>query len=604
MFVSKRAITQTQTIIIAVIAIIAAVAITYYATRPAPTPTPLIVDTDGDGVPDSDDQWPGRDDKTFGEILYVAPEGVSYSGLWTFDAFSGHGAACLMIEVYEGLVTVGKNLDEFVPALAESWEVSEDGKVYTFNLRKGVTFTTDSDGDGELDPFNAECVKYTFDWAEKIGTPVEVGGWPYDHCEIIDDYTVKLYLKHPCAWAISILADPHSGCMIVNPKFVEKNGGPENDEFLQTHADGTGPYMVEEFVLEEHTIFVANPNYWRGWEGKHIKKIVMRDIPEVITREMLLARGDLDVSFTPLPYIPELKARIESENLPLQILDKDADGNTLKSMKVMYLWLNSKVPPTNELVVRKGFAHSFDYDNYIEEVLRGLAKAAYMDIPSGCEWAFEATRDIGEHAGYEFNLTKAKEYFDKASPEAKKILYEDGIKLPYLGGTGYVLMKGGALMWKSDLEKIGVKMILEEIDWSAWYDALVDSPIGELSWEIDFPDPNNAIYYQCHMLPLGYGSSWIEDGGWNAAGAGNDEIDALADEAAREVDRAKRIELYCKLETAAAEQCWWLFLYEPSTLQVTRTPGNIAATYVHGWELLGTTYMHSTYYTLYKEPVS
>ena len=201
-----------------------------------------------------------------------------------------------------------------------------------------MTFTTDSDGDGELDPFNAECVKYTFDTAEELGTPAEVGGMSYDHTEIISDYKVKIYLKTGIPWALSVMANPHSGYIIVDPKFIEKHGGPRNETFLQTHGDGTGPYMVKEFVTEDHTTLVANAHYRKGWEGPHIKKVVLRDIPEAVTREMLLARGDLDVANILPTYIPEFRARIKSENLPFYWLDKDPHGEPLVGLKTMYLW--------------------------------------------------------------------------------------------------------------------------------------------------------------------------------------------------------------------------------------------------------------------------
>jgi ABC-type transport system substrate-binding protein len=117
----------------------------------------------------------------------------------------------------------GDSLD-LKPCLATKWDISPDGKVYTFHLRKGVKFYPSGD------PFNAQTAKFTFDTAfgGESTAPVDLfgtGDWiQFDRCEIVDDYTIKLHLKRPLAWFIRMTTYIGTGGMI-NPKFVNAHGG-------------------------------------------------------------------------------------------------------------------------------------------------------------------------------------------------------------------------------------------------------------------------------------------------------------------------------------------------------------------------------------------
>src|SRR5262249_44342590 len=139
---------------------------------------------------------------------------------------------------------------KFVPGLAEKWDVSPDAKTYTFNLKKGVKFH-----DGT--PFNGAAVKFTLDRivdpATKAGQSHDQLG-PYDHTEVVDDYTIKVVMKQPYA---PLLTNMNGYLGIVSPTAVQKMGLAE----FARHPVGSGPFIFKEWVPKDHVTLVKNPDY-------------------------------------------------------------------------------------------------------------------------------------------------------------------------------------------------------------------------------------------------------------------------------------------------------------------------------------------------------
>lgn len=185
--------------------------------------------------------------------------------------------------LYETLVNIGPN--GYEPCLAESWSISEDGKVYTFNIRKGVTFS-----DGTI--CDANAIKTNFDailenksrhtWLEMMHLLESV--------DLVDDYTIQIKLSKPYYPMLTELGITRPFAMI-SPKAM-KNGSTKNG--VNAYI-GTGPYILKNFVTDEYAIFEANENYW----GKvpEIKKILVKVIPDNQTRILALEKGEIDLIF-------------------------------------------------------------------------------------------------------------------------------------------------------------------------------------------------------------------------------------------------------------------------------------------------------------------
>ena len=185
--------------------------------------------------------------------------------------------------LYETLINIGPN--GYEPCLAESWNISEDGKTYTFNIRKGVTFS-----DGTI--CDAHAIKANFDailenksrhtWLEMMHLLESV--------DLIDDYTIQIKLSKPYYPMLTELGVTRPFAMI-SPKAM-KNGSTKDG--VNAYI-GTGPYVLKKFVTDEYAIFEANENYW----GKvpDIKKILVKVIPDNQTRILALEKGEIDLIF-------------------------------------------------------------------------------------------------------------------------------------------------------------------------------------------------------------------------------------------------------------------------------------------------------------------
>ena len=185
--------------------------------------------------------------------------------------------------LYETLVNIGPN--GYEPCLAESWNISDDGKIYTFNIRKNVKFS-----DGTI--CDANAIKANFDailenknrhtWLEMMHL--------LEGVDLIDDYTIQIKLSKSYYPMLTELAVTRPFAMI-SPKAM-KNGSTKDG--VNAYI-GTGSYILKEFVTDEYAVFEANENYW----GKipEIKKILVKVIPDNQTRILALEKGEIDLIF-------------------------------------------------------------------------------------------------------------------------------------------------------------------------------------------------------------------------------------------------------------------------------------------------------------------
>jgi peptide/nickel transport system substrate-binding protein len=466
-------------------------------------------------------------------------------------------------ETYEGLTRYEDGSLDFKPCLAEKWEMSPDGKSYTFYLRKNVKFYPSGD------PFNAQAVKFSYD--EAFGpaaiAPVPLFGgldWvQYDRCEVIDDYTVKIYIKRPLAWFMGMTAYVSVGG-IMNPKWVAAHGGApkserEIDPYFSWHQDVTGPYIVDEFVAGDRIVLKRNPTYWMGWTGalaNRPERIVFRIVPEPATRIMLLARGDADVGYVDLAYLPELENRIKSEKLPL-VIDKEPN---LDQLNIVF---DHNSLPTSDVHIRKMLAWSFNYDSYIANVMNGYGVRMTSFIAPGMKG------HMTDIPYYTFDLAKAKAELELASKEAQEMVKKE-IKITYT--TGYAIGKEGYLMWKADLAKIGVNLVLNEVAYQTYKDYQYGGGMSMLDrrWQPDFLDPS-AFYM-------------FMDNSYRVAqkfGTTPDWVDQLFEKAAFETNWEARMKIFRQLEEWAYENVPYIKVAHPTGGTDTNVRGSWVKGYSH-----------------------
>lgn len=299
------------------------------------------------------------------EITLVVAASVQYGE--SFDIFKTNTTMPPHSMIYETLVTVDYNF-EFEPGLAKSWEVSEDGLTWTFHLRQGVKFH-----DGSA--FNADVVKW---WIGGMKEGVSSGTFKtLTDTQVVDDYTIAMTFESPYPNLLYNLSTTFSG--IMSKEAYEKYG----DEYGVKYAVGTGPFMLEEWVQNDHLVLVKNPDYnwapeWTGHTGPaKVDKILYRIIPEDATRTIELQSGNVHLLLDSPPprELPQFKDNPDYIYI---------EGTT---SDIQFIGFNINDPLFNDLRTRQAVGHAIDRDLILETLYQGLGRATttYLSAELGAD---------------------------------------------------------------------------------------------------------------------------------------------------------------------------------------------------------------------------
>lgn len=217
------------------------------------------------------------------------------------DAASFNGPHFLYKMIYEGLTEDGGN-GNIIPTLAESWDISEDGKTYTYHLREGVKFSDGSE-------FNAEAVIFNLDRWINNDRYSSLTSCYVDKMEAVDEYTVKVTYRDAAYPILLEQSYPRPN------RFLSPNSIDENGEF--TKPIGTGPWMLEDYEKDVEFTLVPNPYYWG--EKPKIDRLRFKVITDAQSRVLALQGGEVDIiggdlmGKIPMESINELKDNDEFE---------------------------------------------------------------------------------------------------------------------------------------------------------------------------------------------------------------------------------------------------------------------------------------------------
>ncbi len=342
-------------------------------------------------------------------------------------------AAEVMRMIFEHLVRFAEHKGslEIEPALATSWEQSDDGLTWTFDLRQGVTFH-----DGT--PFNADAVTYFFN-TRVLGGDQPRKAWPLfgrlvDRAEKLEDHRVAVHLKQPHSFFLQRLA--HQGAGIGSPAAHREHG-----DDVGNHPAGTGPFRLVEAVRGSHITLEANPDYWRG--APALDKVTVRPVREAGTRALQLEAGQIHATGAlPDEMIERLEANPDvSVNKKLSILGLRIDFNTTRE-------------PLGDVRVRRALNYALDKEAIAEFLYGGTA----VVIPGAVS---PMTGGYTEFRGYGYDPDKARALLTEAG-------YPDGFEMTIWGpGTG-TIPKDVALMEtiQSMFAEVGVTLNIEVMEWS------------------------------------------------------------------------------------------------------------------------------------------
>jgi nickel transport system substrate-binding protein len=343
--------------------------------------------------------------------------------------------------LYESLV---ENTPEGIkPLLAESWDISEDGKTYTFHLRQDVTFH-----DGE--PFNAEAVKQNIDAVQRNG---EKHAWiklstKIADVSVVDEFTVKLTLTetyYPTLLELS-MTRPY---VFISPK--DFKNGETKDGVNAFH--GTGPYILDEHVTEQYAVFAANEEYWGG--APDIKKITAKVLPSGETTLLALQKGEVNFAFTD---------DRGTDSIDVEAMERLADSGEYQivrsePMNTKMIVANSSQTesPVSEKAVREAIWQSIDRETISRTIFNGTESPAETLFSSNVNYADaglqkrefspEAAAKLLEDAGW--TLADGADIRTKEGRQLSMKLYYD---------VNSSSQKTQAELLQSETQKIGMKL--------------------------------------------------------------------------------------------------------------------------------------------------
>ena len=446
-------------------------------------------------------------------------------------ALAGDANSAEMInKIFNGLVSLDENM-EVVPDLAESWEVSEDGTVYTFHLRDGIKFQ-----DGR--PITAQDFKYTIERAtdprtgsrvastymqdivgamDKLtGKATEVKG-----VEVVDDRTIRITTNEPRAYFLPKLT--YHTFSVLDRNNVEE-GGPT----WWLNPNGSGPFKLDSMNKDE-IVLRANENYVWGPPPIETIHFTLRGGSPMTMYE----QGELDAVIVPPMHIEQV---LDSAN------SLSEDLVVVPSLDVWYLAFDTEQEPFNDVKVRQAFAHATNKEGIAKVLLQKTVIPAVGILPPGMPGYSEELE----------GLAYAPELARKSLAESS---YEEAFKLPPIvfgtSGIGDTDPLAAALI-EMYADTLGVDIELHQVSWDAFQQDLYDNvfQMFMLGWVADYPDPENFLDIQ-----------FYSNSEQNHSRYDNPKVDALLEEARRELDHEKRMELYRRAEEIIVNESPWIPIY-------------------------------------------
>lgn len=408
----------------------------------------------------------------------------------------------ISFQMFDTLVKINDE-GEIVPSLAESWELLSPTS-WQFTLRDDVTFH-----DGE--PFTCEDVKATLDHI----TDPEVGArqvaiWAlYDSTDCPDDYTAVVNTKEPM------------GTMLSSLSLTTMIPAHALDTLLENPI-GTGPFKFVEWIKDDRLVLEANPDYWGG--APKLERLVFRTIPELATRMSALEQGEVDlVDVVP----PEEYERLEGAGIEIA---------RQPTTYLRFIWLNTEVPPLDNLQVREAINLAIDRDAIINDLFQGEAYEVTGVVAPGV---------VGycEMPALEFDVEKAKALMAEAGVETP-------VSIEYKTAEYLAKQKEMAEVIAAYLAEIGINLDIVIQDQALWVKDLL-----ALEWEAEQIGTSTLTGDADYTLRRLYHTDS------NRVTYSNPELDRLLIEQLAETDGEKRQQLFCEAAQILWEDVPIVFLF-------------------------------------------
>jgi len=500
----------------------------------------VLIDRGEGGGPSSQQQ--PLPERVAGELRLFGPDPITLDPALAADV----GSATYIVEIFSGLVTFDKDLN-IVPDIAERWEVSADGRTYTFRLRRGVLFHDGSrmvtaqdfkySMERALNPRTGSTVALTYlgdivgarDFAR--GRAQEVTG-----IKVIDDFTLQITIDAPKSYFLAKLTYPTA--YVVKREQVE--GNPRG---WTRQPIGTGPFKLREWRLGERIVLEPNPDYYLEPKPSLSRVTFLLAGGSPLT---MYENGEVDVAPVGINDIE----RVRDPRDPL-----NREMKQVAELATYYIGFNVRRPPFNDPRVRRALAMAIDKDALARVVLRDLAVPAKGILPPG----------IPGHnpnlQGLPFDPQEARRLLMEAG--GPQILQDVTLLVSGVGGTPGPVIEAIQAMWEQHL---GVRPRIQQVEFATFLQQVDRGQFDmmTLGWIADYLDPEDFLDILFHSQSLD-----------NRTGYTNPEVDRLLEQARTmptdtEEARQARLRIYQQAEQIIVQDSPWIPLLHPRSAYVVK----------------------------------
>ncbi len=471
------------------------------------------------------------------------------------DTITVYTDSHIAYSLFEGLTKLDAKTSLAAPDLATSWDISPDGKVYTFHLRPEARW---SDGD----PVTAADFVYSY---HRLLSPAFAGLysymlWPIRNAEAfnsgklsdfsqvgvkaLDDHTLQVSLEKPTPYLPAVAS--HTTWLPVQKKTIEKFGRMDEKGTKWTlpgNLVGNGAFTLAEWIPNGRIAVVKNPRYWDA-ANTRLNRIEFYPFEKPEIEDLNFRSGQLHTTY----QLPMAKIAAYRTHVP-------PDLRIDPVLSTFYFFLNVTRPPFDNVKLRQALAYGVDRDAISRDVTNGVYGPAHSMTPPNC-------------GGYT-SRTQLEDNFDKARQLMAEAGYPGGTGLPpievqcFQAETQLRMTEAIQAMW---LKELGVHITISQMETKTLYQnqQTKNFTMAFSGWIADYADPNTFL------------GTMVTGCGNNYAGWSNREFDALIDQASNTADNPKRMEMFQKAEAILLGEAPVIPLYfQPNVYAISPA--------VHGW---------------------
>jgi oligopeptide transport system substrate-binding protein len=435
-----------------------------------------------------------------------------------------------VMQIFSGLVSLGTEAKP-TPDIAERWQISDDGKTYTFYLRQGVKFQNGKEVTAQDFKYSWEraCLPATHSQTaatylgDIIGVKEVLAGkaTAISGVEVIDDYTLKVSIDAPKVYFLAKLTYPTA--------FVVDKANVESGKDWWTKPNGTGPFTLTEWKRDE--LLTLEPNNFYYGQPANVKVVfhLLAGIPMA-----LYETGEVDVT------------QVDENNID-RATDKRGpfygELETFPELSFFYIGFNTQKPPFDDVNIRRAFCYAVDKERIIKIILKDMMTKADGILPPSMPGYNQNLQ------GLTYNVAKAKSLI--ASSKYGSVSNLPPITLTIGGYGGNIPEYLGAVLqdWR---ENLGIEVSVRELEpeiFSYYLNEEADQMYVS-GWIADYPDPQNFLDILFHT-----GAEY------NTGNYSNAQVDKLLDQAGIEQNETARFSMYQQAEQTIVDEAACLPLW-------------------------------------------